>query len=151
MAEESIFAQGPENRSMPQATVVPILHYADVLKASEWLCRAFGFSEHLRIGTHRIQLSVGAGAVVVAQSQHLETKPGIFYHSTMVRVQDAIGHCNAARGAGAEIVSEPSDQPFGERQYTAKDLAGHAWTFSQSLKDVDPISWGGQLASKNAG
>lgn len=39
-----------------------------------------------------------------------------------------------------------ADHPYGERQYTVQDLGGHAWTFSQTLADVDPASWGGELA-----
>ena len=148
MAEVSAFTQDPSNRSMPEATVIPVLHYPNVLIASEWLCRAFGFSERLRIGTHRIQLSVGAAAIVVAQSQQDSPKTGIDRHSIMVRVQDAFRHCEVARLTGAEIVSEPCDQVFGERQYTAIDVAGHAWTFSQSLVDVDPISWGGEFVGE---
>lgn len=35
------------------------------------------------------------------------------------------------------------DHPYGERQYVAEDPGGHRWTFSQSLVDVDPASWGG--------
>jgi hypothetical protein len=31
------------------------------------------------------------------------------------------------------------------RQYLAADLAGHRWTFSETLADVDPASWGGEL------
>jgi uncharacterized glyoxalase superfamily protein PhnB len=42
-------------------------------------------------------------------------------------------------------VQELTDHEFGERQYTAEDLAGHHWTFSQALSDVDPASWGGEL------
>ncbi len=68
----------------------------------------------------------------------------------MIRVQDAIRHCEAARAVGAEIISEPCDQPYGERQYTAIDLAGHTWIFSQSLQDIDPMTWGGKLASEDA-
>jgi uncharacterized glyoxalase superfamily protein PhnB len=36
------------NRSAPEADVVPILIYADVAKAIDWLCAAFGFKERLR-------------------------------------------------------------------------------------------------------
>jgi uncharacterized glyoxalase superfamily protein PhnB len=39
----------------------------------------------------------------------------------------------------------PRDFEYGERQYTAQDPAGHQWTFSQTLADVDPASWGGEL------
>jgi hypothetical protein len=36
---------------------------------------------------------------------------------------------------------------YGERQYTAADPAGHQWTFSETLDDVDPASWGGTLVA----
>ncbi len=39
---------------------------------------------------------------------------------------------------------DPTDTPFGERQYTAEDLAGHQWTFSQTLADMAPEEWGGE-------
>jgi hypothetical protein len=42
-------------------------------------------------------------------------------------------------------VSPPTDYRYGERQYTAKDVGGHRWTFSQSIADVDPADWGGEL------
>jgi hypothetical protein len=28
-------------------------------------------------------------------------------------------------------------------KYTAEDLAGHRWSFSQSIADVAPEEWGG--------
>ena len=65
----------------------------------------------------------------------------------MVRVEDADAHHERAVAAGARIVQPPTDYPYGERQYTAEDLAGHRWTFSQSLADVDPADWGGILGS----
>ncbi len=34
----------PVNRSAPTAAVVPILIYADVSRAIDWLCGAFGFA-----------------------------------------------------------------------------------------------------------
>ena len=49
-----------------------------------------------------------------------------------------------ARAHGARIVMEPNDFEYGERQYHAEDLAGHRWTFSQTLADVAPEEWGGQ-------
>jgi uncharacterized glyoxalase superfamily protein PhnB len=52
-----------------------------------------------------------------------------------------IGH---AKQCGARILQEPADMPFGERQYTAQDHAGHWWTFSQHIADVAPEDWGGK-------
>ena len=41
------------NRSIPRATVIPVLAYPDVNQAAAWLCDAFGFSVRLRIGAPR--------------------------------------------------------------------------------------------------
>lgn len=63
--------------------------------------------------------------------------------SVMVRVDEASAHHERARTRGANIIAEPKDFPYGERQYTAEDLGGHHWTFSQSIADVAPEDWGG--------
>lgn len=129
-----------ENRSMPSCGVIPVLTYPDVVEASRWLCAAFGFRERLLIGTHRVQLHAETGAVVVAGGA---ASRGTF--CVMIRVADASAHFARAKAHGATIISEPTDYPYGERQYSAEDLAGYVWTFSQSLADVDPASWGGVL------
>ncbi len=144
---------GDRNGSMPAATVVPVLQYPDVVEAAAWLGRAFGFAERLRIGTHRIQMAVGEGALVLAQAPRQDATSsvgsprdeGAVRHSVMVRVRDARGHHDAAVRAGARITGAVADQPYGERQYTALDLSGHAWTFSQTLRDTEPAAWGGTL------
>jgi len=61
----------------------------------------------------------------------------------MVRVEDVHRHCEHSRQRGARIVREPADYPYGERQYNVEDLAGHIWTFTQSIADVDPREFGG--------
>lgn len=128
-----------ENRSIPSATVIPVLQYPEVVAAAEWLCKAFGFRERLRIGAHRVQLQVGGGALVVA-----EGNGGGQGHSVMVRVEDADAHAARAVAEGARV-SAPTTYPYGERQYGAVDPWGHAWTFTESVEDVDPASWGGEV------
>ena len=138
------------NRSIPTAAVVPVLIYPDVREAVAWLGAAFGFVERVRIGeSHRSQLQVGEGAVIVADVRHERRppRPGEATHSVLVRVEDANAHCARARGHGARITMEPTDFEYGERQYACEDLAGHHWTFSETLADVAPESWGGILAS----
>jgi uncharacterized glyoxalase superfamily protein PhnB len=138
-----------QNRSIPSATVIPVLIYPDVREAVSWLTAAFGFVERLQIGdNHRSQLSVGdAGAVIVGDVRYdrRPPRPGESTHSVVVRVEDAKAHCERARTHGAEILMEPTDFEYGERQYTAADPAGHQWTYSETLDDVDPASWGGIL------
>ena len=140
------------NRSIPRSTVIPVLIYPDVRAAVEWLTEAFGFVERVRIGEdHRSQLAVGDGAVILGDVRHDRRPPrkDEVTHSVMVRVDDARAHCEHAREHGARIVTEPTDFPYGERQYTAVDLAGHQWTFSQTLADVAPEEWGGTAVSSD--
>jgi uncharacterized glyoxalase superfamily protein PhnB len=134
------------NRSIPAPTVIPVLIYPDVREAVEWLGAAFGFVERVRIGEdHRAQLSFGDGAVIVGdvRNERRPPRPGEATHSVLVRVEDAYAHCERACAHGAEILMEPRDFEYGERQYTAADLAGHQWTFSETLADVAPEEWGG--------
>jgi uncharacterized glyoxalase superfamily protein PhnB len=129
------------NRSIPDATVIPVLIYPDVREAVAWLGAAFGFAERVRIGEdHRSQLSFGAGAVIVGdvRNERRPPRPGEVTHSVMVRVEDARAHCERAREHGARILMEPTDFEYGERQYEALDLAGHLWTFTETIADVDP-------------
>jgi uncharacterized glyoxalase superfamily protein PhnB len=134
------------NRSIPSASVIPVLVYPDVRQAVEWLQAAFGFVERVRIGeNHRSQLSFGDGALIVGDVRHERRPPrrGEETHSVVVRVDDAHAHCDRARAHGARILMEPTDFEYGERQYQAEDLAGHRWTFSETLMDVAPEDWGG--------
>jgi uncharacterized glyoxalase superfamily protein PhnB len=135
------------NRSIPSSTVIPVLTYPDVRAAVAWLSAAFGFVERVRIGEdHRSQLSFGDGAVIIGDvyGDRRPPRPGEVTHSVIVRIEDAQAHCQRARANGARILMEPTDMPFGERQYTAEDFAGHVWTFSESIVDMAPEDWGGQ-------
>jgi uncharacterized glyoxalase superfamily protein PhnB len=134
-----------QNRSMPASTVIPVLAYPDVAEAVAWLVAAFGFTLRLSIGDHRAQLNAGGGAVVVTGGGVLLSEATAPSHSVMVRVEEVDGHCARASAHGAWIVTPPTDYPYGERQYSVLDLAGHAWTFSQSIADIDPRDWGGRL------
>lgn len=127
------------NRSVPDAAVIPVLSYPDVTEASEWLENAFGLSVRLRIGTHRVQMEYGEGAVILTDQGAGEGASG---HSVHVRVEDADAHYRRASEAGAHVGDSPVEYPYGEKQYAAKDPWGHSWTFSESTSDVDPASWG---------
>ena len=51
----------------------------------------------------------------------------------VVRVDDVDAHYEHARAAGARIDSEPTDQPYGQREYGARDLEGYRWWFATAL------------------
>ena len=134
------------NRSKPGGTFVPHLLYADVEAAMAWLCRAFGFRERLRItdGDGRVghaQLAYGEGGVMLGVGT---PTPASF--KMTVSVDDVDAHYAQAVAHGAAIVLPPESHPFGERQYTAQDVEGYRWTFSQTMADVDPADWGAVVA-----
>lgn len=139
-----------ENRSMPRSTVIPELPYHDVREASAWLCRAYGFTMRLSMGSHRAQLNVGEGAVVLTsidESSELQSN----HVAILIRVADVDGHHEHSVRNGATILSAPADYPYGERQYDTEDFAGNRWTFSQSIADVAPEEWGGVSSSGTSG
>ena len=127
------------NRSVPPCPVIPNLSYPDPGVAAEWLEKAFGFTVRLRIANHRIQMRAGEGCFTVAEGNVTPNGSCII----QVRVEDALGHCERARRAGATILTEPKDHEYGERQYNAVDFHGHKWNFTESIADVEPESWGG--------
>ncbi|MEJ3750342.1 VOC family protein [Actinomycetes bacterium KLBMP 9797] len=139
------------NRSIPNATVIPVLVYPDVRAAVAWLTAAFGFAERLRIGAgHRSQLRVGDdGAVIVADVRHEQRppQPGIVTHVIKVRVPDLDAQVARARAHGARVLQEPVEYEYGERECTVEDLAGHRWQFTQTMRDVAPEDWGGELVN----
>jgi uncharacterized glyoxalase superfamily protein PhnB len=145
------------NRSMPSATVIPILVYEDVPEAIEWLCDTFGFEEQIKIAEQRSVLRIGDGAVIVTGRRVPDPerggdpvvlrppRRGEVSHTIMVRVPDVDAHYGHARRSGARILQPPTDHNYGERQYAAEDLEGHRWSFSQSIADRAPEDWGGKL------
>jgi uncharacterized glyoxalase superfamily protein PhnB len=138
-----------ENQSMPPVVVIPELAYRDVSEAVGWLCDSFGFTLRLRIANHRAQLNVGSGAIVVTEANALDLQllAGINRQiGILVRVDDVDRHFARVSQSLARLISRPTDQPYGERQYACLDLGGYAWTFSQTIADVAPAAWGGVFA-----
>jgi uncharacterized glyoxalase superfamily protein PhnB len=146
------------NRSAPPGAIVPILIYEDVGKAIDWLCDAFGFREVLRWGPEAsptAQLAVGEGAIFVSGPRvghgsadrlaFRSPRGDELNQLVMVHVEDVDRHHERAKERGARTLLPPKTHPFGERQYSALDLGGHLWTFTQSVADVAPEDWGGRL------
>ena len=135
-----------KNRSIPDTPVIPVLRYSHVRAAAAWHAKAFGFRERLRIFDHRIQMTTEFGGAFVVSDGAGEMDATS--HTIMARVSDARAHCERARAAGAVIQNEPEDHPYGECQYSALDIGGHRWTFSETIADVDPADWGGELVAE---
>ena len=123
--------------------VVPLLVYRDIERAHEFLVGVFGFepgpidrseagdvvhgevfADGQVIWLHRVIADAGW----VSQ----ESVP-VATGELVVKVEDVDAHCERARVAGAEIEHEPQDQPYGVREYSARDLEGRRWAFVTPL------------------
>jgi uncharacterized glyoxalase superfamily protein PhnB len=129
-----------------------MLSYEDVGAAVDWLREAFGFQETGERFTDdegrttHAELSLDGATVMLGW-------PGADYRSPMrhaqecaqaarwlatpwvidgvhVEVDDLDAHYEHARAAGATILREPEDLPFG-RLYSAADVEGHRWMFME--------------------
>ena len=121
--------------------------YEDPLAAIEFLDRAFGFPERKRMRIERsdgsiilTEVQIGDAYLMIGPSgSHSIASPrssGISTESLMVYVDDVDGHFANAKANGAEIISEPADQYWGDRRYEARDLEGHLWFFHERTRDV---------------
>src|ERR687896_634397 len=121
--------------------VVPLLVYADIERAQEFLVSAFGFDEGLLERTDAGEVvhgEVHAGGQViwlhrVIEGDWVSARDAATTGELVVRVEDVDAHCERARAAGAEIEYGPMDQPYGVREYGARDLEGRRWAFVQPL------------------
>jgi uncharacterized glyoxalase superfamily protein PhnB len=124
-------------------TIFPILRYDDARAGIQSLGAMFGFIElfpapgsgpgvrhaRLRPGTNVVMLGSVRPDEGVASPQALGAATQALY----VYVEDLGAHDERARSAGAHIVSPPADTDFGSREYHARDVEGHPWTFGTFL------------------
>ncbi|HZT66574.1 MAG TPA: VOC family protein [Acidimicrobiales bacterium] len=139
------------NRSVPPATVVPVLVYPDVRAAVAFLTAAFGFVERTRIGeSHRAQLAVGEDGAVIVADMGGERYPPLedrVTHLLRVRVADVDEAFVRARDNGARVLETPVDREYGERECILEDLAGHRWHLAEAVADVAPEDIGCETVS----
>ncbi|HSB09124.1 MAG TPA: VOC family protein [Blastocatellia bacterium] len=131
--------------------VIPMIAYEDGVAALDWLTRAFGFTEQMRmLGENGMlahgEMDTGDGVIMLATptpdyespKRHREhcdaarrwsTVPWVI-DGVLIYVDDVAAHCARARREGARILSEPETGPHGTR-YRVEDLEGHRWMFAE--------------------
>jgi len=132
----------------PQNTprLSPYLYYEDVAGMLDWLHRAFGLRERLRIAGPDGAIShaemefddavimMGCPGPDYRNPKHL----GQATQSLYILVEDVDDHFRKAQVAGAKILEEPADQEYGDRRYGAEDPEGHQWYFAQHIGEDEP-------------
>lgn len=116
-------------------TVCPYLFYKDGPAALRFLVEAFGARVRHEPDPETFghaEVEIGTGGVVMLGNPP-EVDQGTHWGGVHVYVDDVDAHCAQARAAGAKIVSQPEDRPYGDRIYETVDTEGHTWWFAQPL------------------
>jgi uncharacterized glyoxalase superfamily protein PhnB len=128
--------------------ITPHLFYDDVGAAVDWMVRAFGFSVRSTLDDEQgnmrhANMIVGDSLIMLgltAEHPHWESPrslDGRISQRLYIFVDDVDAHYRRACAAGARALSEPKDQPYGDRVYECVDPEGHDWKFAQFLDDDD--------------
>ena len=131
----------------PATRIFPFLRYEDAPAAFEWLAKAFGFEKQMPVpgpdGTiAHAQLRYGGSVIMIGSTRDdvMQMKnpaavggptQGLYIH-----VDDVDAHHDRAKAAGAEIIMELEDSEYGSREYIARDLEGHVWSFGTYAPEV---------------
>jgi PhnB protein len=103
-----------------------------------FLKRAFGARELAKYASpdgvvHHAEIRVGDSVVEMGEAQgKYAPMPAMFY----LYVPDCDALYRRALAAGATSISEPTDQPYGDRSAGVKDAFGNTWYIATHIKDV---------------
>jgi uncharacterized glyoxalase superfamily protein PhnB len=117
---------------MPNSTAIPSMQYRNAPDALEWLRRVFGFETH---AVHpgpgntilHAELTLGGGMIMLGSAHDGAAIGGAQTFGVSLIVQDADAVYARARAAGAEMVADIEDKPFGGRGFTCRDPEGYVW------------------------
>ena len=123
--------------------IIPVLVYEDIEAGHDYLVEVFGFASgglarledgtvihgEVTLGDRRIWLHAVSHAFALDSPKHLPMGHG----GLSVHVGDVEAHYAQSRAAGARLDSEPTDQPYGLREYGARDPEGHRFWFASPL------------------
>jgi len=118
----------------------PVIRYRDPDAAIQWLGRAFGLNERVvyRDDSGKVmhaELELDGRMIMLGQADPggwmggSAPEPLGSTVSLYVVVGDPDAHHDRAVAAGATVVRELSDQSYGSREYSARDLEGNLWSF----------------------
>lgn len=116
-----------------------MLSYTDAGAAIDWLEKAFGFRTVMNFAGENGAVAHAEMALGTAVMMLGTSKPDFGWVSPRdlpavnqtiyVAVDNVDAHFQQAKAAGAEITRELNETEYGSREYVAKDLEGHDWSF----------------------
>jgi uncharacterized glyoxalase superfamily protein PhnB len=125
-----------------------LLCYRDAAAMIDWLVRAFGATEHMRVEGEdgaivHAELRIGDGIVMVGSftDDRLKVRSPRELAGLTGGVYVGIDHVDAlhdrAKAAGAEIVVPLHDTHYGSRDFAALDPEGQLWCFGTYRPELD--------------
>jgi len=82
---------------------------------------------------HHAQVRVGSSMIEMGEAHgKYAVMPAMFY----LYVPDVDAVFRRAVTAGATVLSEPADQPYGDRSGGVKDAFGNTWCIATHIKDA---------------
>ena len=128
--------------------VFAYLQVRDSAAAIEFYRQAFGATERFRLvePSGRIghaELQLGPSVLMLADAFPEFDLPAPAdgaqtYSCVHLHVDDADAMARQAVAAGATLLSEPTDQFYGERGCRLRDPYGHVWMIGHSIEEVTP-------------
>ena len=114
--------------------IIPVVPYEDIKAGHDFLVTALQFTS---AGLHEVDGAVVHGEVQLdgrrvwlhAAAAGLSTpnQAKAMTGGVVVLVPDVDAHFAHAKASGATILREPTDQPYGQREYGVSDPEGHSW------------------------
>jgi uncharacterized glyoxalase superfamily protein PhnB len=115
--------------------IIPVVPYENITAGHDFLVDVLGFTSaglvedgagtvvhgEVQVGGRRIWLHAAAGGLSTPRASG-SASAGIVVH-----VADVDAHFARAKAKGANIVREPTDEDYGQREYGVQDPEGHSW------------------------
>ncbi len=121
-------------------SLFPNLRYRHPAAAIAWLEQALGFARHFvaEEDGHIVHAQMRLGTTLLFLGpDHADDRYGM--HSPLalngtgqgvcIVIDNGVDAlCDKARAAGAVILTDPYDTPYGSREFTCRDPEGHIWS-----------------------
>ena len=121
-------------------SVTPYLLVKDVAKEMEFLTKAFGATERVRMpgpngSVMHAEMQIGDSIIMMGKPQNdADLGKAMLY----VYVADVDATYQKCLAAGGTAVREPKDQFYGDRSAGIRDPFGNDWGIATHVEDVSP-------------